>query len=173
MLRYFKRFGKDEEGAATIEFVIVFPALIALLFSNIEAGWLMTRSMMLERGVSIAARDLKLGYDHALTYEGLRAQICEHASILANCRQDLALQVVKMDIASSYPQDVPECVDRTGPINPKLGPVPGGREEVMFVRACMVIDPIMPGIGLGLQLPKDATGGVQLVTYTAFMNEPA
>jgi hypothetical protein len=28
-------------------------------------------------------------------------------------------------------------------------------------------------MGLTLGLPKDSSGGLQLITYTAFMNEPA
>ena len=43
----------------------------------------------------------------------------------------------------------------------------------MFVRACMITDPIFPGLGINLGLRKDKSGSYQLVTYTAFMNEPA
>ncbi len=43
----------------------------------------------------------------------------------------------------------------------------------MFVRACMIVDPIFPGLGITLGLQRDNSGGLQMVTYTAFMNEPA
>ena len=49
---------------------------------------------------------------------------------------------------------------------------PGSRSEIMFMRACVVIDPLMPGMGLGLHLPKDTSGGFALVSYSAFVNEP-
>lgn len=173
LLKRLRVFRQDDEGAATIEFVLVFPVLLALVFSVIEAGWLMTRSMLLERGVSIAVRDLQLGYANALTHNGLRDAICDHSGNLANCKRDLILEVVPMDVNASYPQNQANCIDRTGAINPKIDFNPGQRGEVVFVRACMIIDPIIPGMGLGLQMPKDASGGVQMVAYTAFMNEPA
>jgi len=36
-----------------------------------------------------------------------------------------------------------------------------------------MVDPLVPGIGLALHLPKDVTGGVAMVSYGAFVNEPS
>lgn len=163
---------RDEAGNATVNFVIIFPFFIALVFSVFEAGWLMTRAMMLERGVDIAARAVRLGLDPTLTHEDLKDVVCEHSMILMNCDRDLVLELVEMDLDKDYPQNDPNCTDRTGAIEPVISFTPGGRERIMFIRACMVIDPIMPGMGLGLTLPKDSSGGFQLVSYAAFMNEP-
>ncbi len=165
-------FRRDDDGAATIEFVVLFPLLIALLLSVFEAGWLMTRAMMLERGLDIASRDVRLGSASALTHNGLKATVCARSRILRNCERDLILEVVPMNLAAAYPQNQPNCQDRTGVIEPTITFTPGGRDVIMFVRACMIVDPIFPGIGLGLQLPKDSSGGFQMVSYTAFMNEP-
>ena len=168
-----RRFRRDEDGNATVEFVLVFPFFIMLIFSMVEAGWLTTRQMMLERGLDVAVRDLRLGRSTGLSHSGLKDTVCEHARVLLNCRRDLILEVVEMDLASAYPQNAPNCIDRTGAIAPKISFNAAGRDRIMFVRACMIIDPIMPGLGLGLMLPKDASGGFQMVSYTAFMNEPA
>jgi len=43
----------------------------------------------------------------------------------------------------------------------------------MYVRACVVVDPLVPGIGLALHLPLDPTGGLAMVSYGAFTNEPS
>ena len=42
----------------------------------------------------------------------------------------------------------------------------------MLIRACAIVDPMFPMTGLGLSLTKDETGGVQLVTVSAFVAEP-
>lgn len=132
----------------------------------------MTRAMMLERGVDVAAREVRLGLDPTMTHEKLKYVVCKYSRILMNCNRDLVLELVEMDLTKDYPQNDPNCIDRTGAIDPVIDFTPGGRERIMFIRACMVIDPIVPGMGLGLTLPKDASGGFQLISYAAFMNEP-
>jgi len=173
-MKSFKAFRKDNEGSATVEFVVVFSFLIMLVFSFFEIGWLMTRQMMLDRGLDVAIRDVRLGRPGAATHDQLRATICEYAAVLQDCERDLVIEQVEMDTTSAYPRNQPNCRDRVDlSVDPVITYTPGGRETIMFVRACMVIDPIFPGMGIGLQLPKDASGGYQMVSYSAFMNEPA
>ena len=38
---------ENEDGASTVEFIILFPIFIATVFVTVEAGWLMTKKMML------------------------------------------------------------------------------------------------------------------------------
>ncbi len=167
------RFIEDQSGNATIEFVIVFPVLMFFVMMVFETGFIATRSVLLERGLDIAARDLRLGTDPTIDHEKLKKLVCENSNILANCERDLILEVVELDINSAYPQNQANCIDRTEEIEPTITFNPGGRNRIMFVRACMIIDPIFPGLGISLGLQKDSSGGYQLVAYTAFMNEPA
>ena len=63
----------------------------------------------------------------------------------------------------------------TAEIDPLLDPEgfhPGQRNKLMMVRACAVFDPWFPGVGLGAQLPKDASGGYRLMATSGFVNEP-
>ncbi len=163
---------QDESGNATMEFVIVFPLLMFFVLMILESGLIATRSVLLERGLDVATRSLRLGTDPNMDYDTLKARVCDAAGILMNCRRDLLLEVRELDLNSPYPQNQPNCVDRTGKIAPKITFSPGGRNRLMFVRACIIIDPIFPGFGLTLGLPRDSSGGLQLVSYTAFMNEP-
>ena len=167
------RFIEDQSGNATIEFVIVFPVLMFFVMMVFETGFIATRSVLLERGLDIAARDLRLGTDPTIDHEKLKKLVCENSNILANCERDLILEVVEYDATSAYPQNQANCIDRTEEIEPTITFNPGGRNRIMFVRACMIIDPIFPGLGITLGLTKDSSGGFQLVAYTAFMNEPA
>ncbi len=166
-------FIKDQRGNATIEFVIMFPVLMFFVMMVFETGFIATRSVLLERGLDIAVRDLRLGTDPTIDHAKLRKLVCDNSSILVNCERDLILEVVEFDINSAYPQNQANCIDRTEEIDPTITFNPGGRSRIMFVRACMIIDPIFPGLGITLGLPRDSSGGFQLVAYTAFMNEPA
>jgi len=167
------RFIEDQAGNATIEFVMVFPALMFFVMMIFETGFIATRSVLLERGLDVAARDLRLGTDPTIDHDKLRRSVCANSTILVNCERDLILEVVEYDAASAYPQNQANCIDRTEEIDPTVTFNPGGRDRIMFVRACMIIDPIFPGLGITLGLTKDSSGGFQLVSYTAFMNEPA
>lgn len=173
MLRTLRTFLADQAGNATMEFVIVFPVLMWFVLTIFETGFIATRVVLLERGLDIAARDLRLGIDPTMDHDALKQRVCDSSAILVNCERDLVLEVVELDINSAYPQNQANCIDRTGEIEPTVTFNPGGRNRIMFVRACMIVDPIFPGLGITLGLQKDSSGGLQMVAYTAFMNEPA
>lgn len=168
-----RRFRADQRGGASLEFVVVFPLLFAVFAALLETGFLAARFILLDRGLDIAARKLRLGYLATPSHAVLKQEICDAAVILINCERDLLLELRVLDYASAYPRNQPNCVDRTGTISPVLAFNPGPRDEKMFIRACVVVDPIFPGIGIGLGLPKDASGGYQMVSFTAYRNEPA
>lgn len=167
------KFVREEDASATVEFVLVFPVFMWFVLTIFETGFLATRIVMLERGLDIASRGLRLGSNVSLSHEAFKNEVCKYTAILDNCQRDMILEVVKLDVNSAYPQNAPNCIDRTGEIDPKIDFQPGARNEIMFVRACMIVDPLFPLHGLTLGLTKDASGGLQIVSYTAFMNEPS
>ena len=58
------RFRRDENGVATIEFVILFTPMIMMMLMGAEAGLLNLRHAMLERGVDVAMRAVRLARRH-------------------------------------------------------------------------------------------------------------
>lgn len=165
------RFLKDRRGAASVEFVLVAPMYFALVLSTFEAGWLMTKSMMLERGLDQTIRELRLGLHSNPTHQHFKEIICSNAKILKNCRETMLLELVPINSAADVPTST-VCHDRTAAVSPSVNFTPGVPTQRMFVRACVVVDPIVPGMGLALHLPLDASGGLALVSYGAFSNEP-
>lgn len=162
----------DTSGTATIEFVIVAPVLLYMIFSLGEAGVVMTRAAMLDRGLSIAVRDLRLGLTPGATHDAIKDKICEAAFLLGDCRDALLLELLPVPNVASFPGNAVNCIDRTSDVEPVTNFRPGGRSKIMLVRACVVVDPLFPGVGLGAMLPKDASGGYVIVAQSAFMNEP-
>lgn len=162
----------DCSGNATIEFVILFPVLMYMILSIAEAGSLMARSVMLDRGVELAMRALRLGLAPGITHDEMKQRICDGAFLIGDCRRAIQLELVPLSRAGGFLTAAATCVDRTGKIEPVINFDPGARGEIMLVRACLVVDPIFPGMGLGAMLPVDASGGVRLTAVSAFMNEP-
>ena len=173
------RFKADETGAASVEFVIIAPLYFALMLSTFEAGWLMTKSMMLERGMDLTMRDLRLGVYPNPSHQDMKKIICDNAAILKDCEASMLLELVPITTAADVPgANNTVCRDRSSPTDPTptvtFNTTRGDRVlETMYVRACVMVDPLVPGIGLALHLPKDPTGGIAMVSYGAFVNEPS
>ncbi len=174
-----KAFADDSSGNATVEFVIIAPALFWLVFSVFEAGWLMTQQTMLHRGLNMAIRDLRLGKITFGTqqemHDQIKARVCARARILRDCSDSIHLELQAIDLAEGVPNTSPSCVDRSeDAAAPTVNFMPGqGDQDIMFVRACVIVDPLLPGMGLGAQLTTDATGGYMMVAFSAFANEPS
>ena len=108
----------------------------------------------------------------------MKARVCDRAKIFRDCEASVHLQMEVINLAAGIPWTPPQCVDRRPPDEQEIVPVvfsTGGRgvdSDTMFIRACVVVDPMLPGAGLGAHLSKDATGGYQMVAFQAFRNEP-
>lgn len=165
---------RDTRGAAAVEFAMVVPLVLALIFSTFEAGWFMLQSIMLDRALDMTVRELRIGSLSNPSQETMRAQVCERAIILVDCSRTLTLELIPVTSgAASYPSDAARCTNMGSRVAPVLRFNGGARTDIMFVRACYVVSPITPGLGLALALPKDDAGMIRLVSKSAFMNEPA
>ena len=166
-------FWSDGAGAAAVEFALVIPLLLMIVGSTLEAGWIMMQTIMLDRGLDQTVRELRVGSFTNPTQEAMRQRVCARAMILADCEANLALELFPIGPGGTgYPSDTQRCVNRNSTVAPVLRFTPGGRTETMFVRACYVVSPITPGIGLGLSLPKDGSGALRLIAKSGFVNEP-
>lgn len=175
-LRYFKSFRREEDGAATVEFVILFPAFIAILLSSYESGLMMVRNVMLERGVDLAVRDLRLGQPVPPTFDQLKTSICANAMIVDDCFDKIQIELQPIDMVTfNMPTTQPRCIDVNSTIDPidDTTFVGGGNNELMLVRVCALLDPFFPSTVLGMQMPEYDEGRYALIVNSAFVNEPS
>ncbi|MDZ4096110.1 MAG: TadE/TadG family type IV pilus assembly protein [Paracoccaceae bacterium] len=169
ILRPFRR----EDGTATIEFVLAVPVLIMMFTASFESGMVMTRSVMLERALDITMRELRLNHYPNPTHDQLKAEICNRTVVINDCLNVIKIELKIMSKATwTLPTTEPGCIDRAEEIHPPVSLDPGVDDDVMLVNVCVVIDPMFPTTGVGLHLPKDATGGFRLMARSAFVNEP-
>ncbi|MCF6306270.1 MAG: pilus assembly protein [Rhodobacteraceae bacterium] len=173
LIRRFGKYLRAKSGAATVEFVIIFPVLIWIVFSTFELGWMTTRQMMFDRSVNLTIRDLRLGKIANPTHEGLKNLVCQRATILRDCVANIHMELVPVpSLQDGLPQTSTQCVDRTGDIVPVENFTAGDEADIMFVRVCVVVDPLMPGMGIGAGLNQLNGGGFAMVAFSAFKREP-
>ena len=173
VMPFLRRFLRNESGTSTIEFVIIAPVFFMFLFMGVELGLTMTRQVMLDRAVDISVRSLRLGHIQNPTIEDLRDNICASSSVIRDCNQNLLLELRRVNTTTwNYPGDIPACVNRAENLVPPTSVTGGGSNDLMLLRACLIIDPLFPTSRLGLGLPLDASGGYQMYSISSFVNEP-
>ncbi|MEM8802881.1 MAG: TadE family protein [Pseudomonadota bacterium] len=177
MRRFLSTVGRSEDGTATIEFVFLFPIFMFLFTVGFEAGLYMVRNVLLERGVNIAVRDVRLGNDKVPDFDALRANICANAGPVPDCLDRLQIEMQTIPIAPggvATLQSAARCVDRQSTDSPLIGTIydVGAENSMMIVRACLLQQPIFPSTAIGVGLGVDTEGNYAIVATTAFVNEP-
>jgi TadE-like protein len=170
-----RKFFRREDGNVTVEFVILFPAFFMILASVVEIGTLMTRNTMLGRGLDVAVRDLRLGLPQARDFDTFRQRVCDVAAIIPDCLGVLQVELMPASAEDWTPlADDVRCVNREDRIAPieSTNYVIGAENELMMIRACALFTPVIPTLGLGLLLPRNASGEYALLATSAFVNEP-
>lgn len=172
--RALRRLGMSEEGSATLEFVLIFPAFVLIFVSAFESGLLTLRYVMLERAVDISVRNLRLGLWEDPDHDMLRDEICAQSVVIGNCQSVLLVELIPVDPNTwDLPSANAPCVDRDEELQPVTDFVVGKQNEMMLVRACAIFDPIFPTSALALQLAVDSSGGYAVSAASSFVNEPS
>lgn len=172
--RFLRRKARDEDGTATVPFVIIFPMFMMIVVSSLEMGIMTIRQVMLDRGLDLAVRNLRLGVWAAPTHNQVKQAICNGAGFLPDCMNTLVVELQTVSKTSwTMPPPRATCRDLSKPINTDLPPFSAGAsDELLIIRACVQVKPMAPTTGLGMALQKDAYGNYALVSSSAFVNEP-
>jgi Flp pilus assembly pilin Flp len=169
----FRRFRKDDSGTASVEFVILAPFLIGLMLFSVELGVVTLRAAMLERGLDIAVRDIRLGTGNVPDHDATKATICDNAALIPDCLNKLRLEMRPNDLRAYTALDpTPDCTDNEEPTKPLRAFIPGAQNELMVLRACVKFQPLFPRAILGGAFSTDDSGEAALVASTAFVQEP-
>jgi hypothetical protein len=174
LAKFLARFLRRETGSVTLEFVIMFPAFITVMLSSVEVGMLTMRHTMLERGLDLAVREIRLGTGYMPQSHGqLKTMICDYAGFLPDCSNTLKLEMKPIDLRSfSNIEEGADCVDVAQPLLPVRTFVAGNVNELMILRACYRFKPLYPLSGLGYALVEDGSGYSKMLATSAFVQEP-
>ena len=85
LLSRLKNLFRNEDGVASVEFVIALPVMLILFAGSFENGLLMTRTILLDRAVDMTMRELRLGHYPLPSKDLLKSEICNRTVIFNDC----------------------------------------------------------------------------------------
>jgi Flp pilus assembly protein TadG len=166
-----RRFARDREGAAALEFAIVAPPFFIFLLAVIEIAYMFFLSVMIDNATLSSARKIRTGQMQyaSASSEQFFEDVCDRIEIVAPCDGHLYLDVRTYDDFGST--RTPNPVTGDGDFDPSGLDIDFGEEgDIVLVRAYYVWDVIFPDMGTGL---SNLAGGKRLIVSTvAFRNEP-
>lgn len=162
------RFRRHESGAITIEFVLVAPIFLFLIFAILETSILYVVATVMEGEVSLAARTIRTGQNQqeADPETAFRKTLCSNLDNVLNC------DAVVIDVRTFDDFDEMEFVDFMDDEGNAAGNLfaPGTADEIVLVRIAYVYNIVTPY--LAEILPPVGSDTVMLYSGAAFKNEP-
>ena len=171
------RFARDRRGVAAIEFALIGPLHIALLLSMMETGLIFTKVSLLDLGISEASKSIYIGAatNGVVTRDDIKRTVCKYVdNVQSDCFSNLIVELTEISDFDDPPSSDVQCqeVGSDEDIEPTVTYNPGSTSSVVYLRVCLTTEVMFPGIGAGLHMHKTDTGKFEIVTATAFMNEP-
>jgi hypothetical protein len=164
-----------EDGAVTIEFLVMFPAALLIMFVAGESAAVSIRKTNLDRALEMTIREVRLGIVKNPTAASLRSTICQRMNNPNNCSNDLTLE---MNVVNTLTTNMPvpsltaTCVNRSAAINTQPNFNAGAANQLVLVRACYVIDVMFPTSVASATVADSIGTEHRLISTTAFVNEP-
>lgn len=168
-LRTMRRLGRNEDGAAAVEFAMVAAPFLALVFAIMETALVFFAGQALETAAADSSRLIMTGQAQTKGFNQskFKEEVCGKIYGLFDCAGGLYVDVKKYNSFASIPVDKPI---NNGNMNTATGYDPGGPGDIVVVRL-MYQWPVYVSL-LGLNL-SDLSGGKRLLLSTvAFRNEP-
>lgn len=173
LARKLRGFARKEDGAVTFDFIFVFPVAFMMFIMAYEVGMLSTRHVMLERGLDRTVREVRIGRILSPTHDMLKDRICEYASIIPDCSNNLRLEMLTNNPRAWTPLSKSvACVDREENAPPVITFNPALNNELMILRACALFDPMVPLGVIGQTIPKESGDAYGLVATSSYVMEP-
>lgn len=172
--QFTQRHTQDDSGAtSTVEFCILLPVFIFILMGGYEIGYYTVSSTMLDRGLDLTVRDVRLGIMDEVDLDTMKSSVCTYATYVRNCSDNIKIALEPVD-ASDFdtPSTYAECIDRSADVDASTTFTDGSENELMLVRVCVNVDPIFPTTWLGGLLESYEGSGYAMVSTSAFVNEP-
>lgn len=167
------RFRREEAGTSTVEFALWAPLGILVIVGAIELGYYNVRHGMLERGLDTTVRQIRLSTGFIPSHDNIRDSICDTATIIQDCENNLRLEMKIVDPRDfdGIPVDA-DCSNESQDARPLRKFEAGGANQMMLLRACAMYDLLLPEWALGKLLDPDQDGYTPMIATTAFVQEP-
>ncbi len=168
---------RNKSGSTAVEFAIVAPVFLALVFSIMEAGWYFFVTSSVQQATANAARLIRTGQAQSgdLSKDAFFDEICSIVDQFGSCAEKLTIDISAFSSFGALADDLsdPVCRNRDDPsiegAQFDAGDY-GGQRDIVRVRVCFLYKPINPGLGLNLK--KTDHGERKIISVNIFRNEP-
>jgi len=165
-----RRFRRNSEGATVVEFALVAPTFIALLFAILETALMFFANQVLETVAQDSARQIFTGQaqSQSMTQAQFATLVCTKVPALFDCTK------IKIDV-ESYPSfsssiNLALPIDANGNFIDNMQYIPGGPGNVVVVRLFSQWQMFVTGLGYNI---SNVNGNKRLLVATAaFQTEP-
>ena len=171
-LRPFRRFVRQEEGTAAVEFGLVFAPFLAMMFAILETAIVFFASQTLETAVGDSSRLIMTGQAQAQAFDKVKFKtaVCDRIYGLFECEK------IKIDVRSYSAfsaADMTPPLDN-GSISANLSYDPGGPGQIVVVRVMYEWPIYLSFLSADITFDLSNMSGSRrlLMATTAFQNEP-
>jgi Flp pilus assembly protein TadG len=164
----YRRFGRNRRGSAAVEFALVAPVFLALLFAILETGIIFFANQYLETLAQRGARMILTGQAQNGNYTSAQfhAYICNQVVALFSCNNIY----VNVQSFSSFETLTATCPISNGTFVNNTQYSPGGPGDVVIVQLFYQWPQFVTGLGYNI---TNLNGNYRLLcTTAAFRNEP-
>ena len=173
-----RRFGKNKSGSTAVEFAIVAPLFLMMMFSTFEVGWFYFANSVVDAAVGDSARLIKTGQvqrwsgDDEFKFDALYDTICDVVKTFGECDTRLTLEGKTFASFTELAADntPATCADAPSDQLEAMPFEPGGELQIIRVRVCYIYTTLNPAIGISLAEP--GTNQRRLISTMIFRNEP-
>lgn len=173
-MRRFLSAAFDKSGSTAVEFALVAPAFLALMFSIFEVGWFYFVNSQVDAATLNAARLIRTGQaqEQGFGKQEFFNAVCPPLRIFGDCADKVTVEVEKFPTFASLAADTSPAVCRDDqPSDISAIPYePGSDSDIIRLRICLVYKTVNPVIGVNV---ADADGETRRIYGTfLFRNEP-
>ena len=169
-----RRFRRNRRGSAAVEFALVAPVFIALLFATIETATVFFASQVLEAGVENTGRLIYTSQVGTMSQADFKQKLCDQVSVLLNCAN------LYIDVRSYAPGTaitITDPIDGAGNYDSSgltYSPAPAGAKGTQVVRGFYQWPLYVTGLGYNIaNIGRTGSSPKRLLAATsAFHVEP-
>jgi Flp pilus assembly protein TadG len=161
-----RRFRRNRRGSAAVEFALVAPVFIALLFATIETAAVFFASQVLEAGVEITGRLIYTSQVGTMSQADFKQKLCDQVSVLFNCAN------LYIDVRSYAPGTaitITDPIDGSGNfVNNFVFQPPSNTSDAAVFRAFYQWPLIVTGLGYNIaNIGRGTTNSKRLLAATS------
>jgi Flp pilus assembly protein TadG len=168
-----RRFRRNRRGSSAVEFALIAPIFLALLFAIIETAIVFFAGQVLETVTQDSARMVQTGQAQAANYDAANFKklvVCTRplANLLFDCMNGVYVDVQSYSAFSSV--TITDPIDASKNFTNAMKYCPGNDGDIVVVRLFYQWPLFVTGLGYNI---SNLAGSKRLLTATAaFKNEP-